>query len=477
MIGETLNGRYRVLSLLGTGRCGQTYLGSDIQANKSVPCVIKEFEPEAKDTLSLRKAKYLFAREVKILQILGKCDRIAALLGYFRQDDKFYLVHEYVDGTDLTPELGAQPWQAFEVLDLLREILEILEVVHQEKIIHQDIKPSNIIRRKSDGKLMLIDFGSVKKINHQMANSEGNTSLTEPIGTPGYMAPEQKSMKPRLASDIYSVGMIGIYALTGVEPQDIALDRDTEVVQWHNLVQVEPKFTKFLDRMVSPKFNQRYSSASEALKIVRNLKLGRKLFDIKTIIGAGALLLVIAGAGYYYWRLESSLTQTSEVEMFEQDRTQFPFLFRHDATGVSMKYPSSWKLSQPEQNRGTIAKLTPQKDQSYLIPPQVSIKVELSNTESLEKYTTNEVYQITQLAQAKIIDSRPISFAGGDGHKIIYILVNPDNNLEQKYLQIWTLKSDRAYKVTYHATTGDYPNFASTVEQEMIPSIKINPKP
>ena len=99
----------------------------------------------------------------------------------------------------------------------------------------------------------------------------------------------------------------------------------------------------------------------------------------------------------------------------------------------------------------------------------------MSNTESLEKYTTNEVYQITQLPQAKIIDSRPVSFAGRDGHKIVYTLVNPNNNLEQKYLQIWTLKSDRAYKVSYHATIGDYANFASTVEQEMIPSIKINP--
>jgi len=220
MIGETLDGHYRVLSLLGTGRCGHTYLGLDIKATPEVRCVIKQFEPEAKDTLSLRKAKYLFAREVKNLQILGKSDRIPDLLGYFRQGEKFYLVHEYVEGKDLTHELGEQPWQDVQVLGLLKEILEIVEVAHQEKVIHQDIKPSNIIRRKSDGKLMLIDFGSVKKINNQMANSEGNTSLTKPIGTPGYMAPEQKSIRSKLASDIYSVGMIGIYALTGVEPKD-----------------------------------------------------------------------------------------------------------------------------------------------------------------------------------------------------------------------------------------------------------------
>ena len=474
MIGETLDRRYRVLSLLGTGTCGQTYLGSNIQTKQETPCVIKQFEPEAKDALSLRKAKYLFAREVKILQILGKSDRIPNLLGYFRQGEKFYLVHEYVEGTDLTEELGDRQWTGVEVLGLLREVLEIVEVAHREKVIHQDIKPSNIIRRKSDGKLMLIDFGSVKKINNQMANAEGNTSITVPIGTAGYMAPEQKSMKPKLASDIYAVGMIGIYALTGVEPEDIPLDHDTEVVQWKNLVKVEPKLTRVLDRMVSPDFNQRYSSASEAFKTVRGLKLGNKLLDIKTIIGTGTLLLILAGTGLYYWRLESSLSKTSEVEMFEQDRTQFPFLYRNDANGISMKYPSSWKLTQSGEEQDTIAKLMPQEEQSYLITPEVSIEVEESNTESLEQYTINEVYQITQLPQAKIIDSRPIPFAQRVGHKVIYTMVNPDNNLEQQYLQFWTLKGDRAYKVTYKASTDDYSNFVSTVEQEMIPSLKIN---
>ena len=76
MIGETLNKRYRVLRILGSGRCGKTFLAEDNKATVKPRCVIKQFEPEAKDTLSLRKAKYLFAREVKVLKILGKSDRI-----------------------------------------------------------------------------------------------------------------------------------------------------------------------------------------------------------------------------------------------------------------------------------------------------------------------------------------------------------------------------------------------------------------
>ena len=137
MIGD-LNERYRILSILGTGRCGKTFLVEDTQSKGLVSCVIKQFEPEAKDPLSLRKAKYLFAREVKTLKILGQSDRIPDLLDYFRQGEGLYLVHEFVNGTDLAQELG-KPWTKIKVLNLLQEILEIVEVAHREQVIHQDI--------------------------------------------------------------------------------------------------------------------------------------------------------------------------------------------------------------------------------------------------------------------------------------------------------------------------------------------------
>jgi eukaryotic-like serine/threonine-protein kinase len=479
MIGSTLNKRYFIVSLLGTGEYGKTYLAEDRQNPKNPRCVIKEFEPKAKDTISLRKAKYLLAREAKILKILGHSDRIPELLAYFQAGNKFYLVHQLIEGTDLTQELGSgKQWTAEQVVGLLREILEIVEVAHQEKVIHQDIKPSNIIRRKSDGKLMLIDFGSVKKLHNQMANAEGKTELTVPIGTEGYMSPEQKSIKPRLASDIYGVGMIGILALTGVEPKNIPWDYDTEIVQWKGLAQVDEKLSRVLDRMIFPDFRQRYTSATEALKVVRNLKLSKKLklLDFKTIIGAGVFLLGISGAGYYYWQLESSLSKMPDASgYYETEPEQFPFIFRNAKYGIEMKYPFDWKLSEPKQSERAIAQFVPEKSQSDLIPPKVQIEVTPSNNTLLEQYTTDAVYQITKLPQVKIIDSRPIKFARGDGHKIIYTAVNPENNIELQYLQIWTIKGDRIYTIIYQANLEQYDNFAAIVENEMLESLKITP--
>lgn len=77
------------------------------------------------------------------------------------------------------------------------------------------------------------------------------------------------------------------------------------------------------------------------------------------------------------------------------------------------------------------------------------------------------------MPQAKIIDSYPTNFAGGKGHKIIYTALDPDNNLEQKYLQIWTLKGDRAYTATYQATTKNFQDFAETVENKIFETINI----
>ena len=476
MIGEILNKRYSIISLLGTGLYGQTYLAKDSQAKGDSRCVVKEFEPKAKDTLSLRKAKYLFAREIKILKILGKSDRIPNLIGHFRQEDKFYLVHQFIDGTDLAADLGNKKWSPERVAELLKEILEIVEVAHKEKVIHQDIKPSNIIRRKADGKLMLIDFGSVKKLNNQMANAEGKTQLTVPIGTEGYIAPEQKSIKPRLASDIYGVGMIGIYALTGVEPKNIPLDHETETVQWHNLISTDETLTKVLDHMVSPDFKQRYTSASEALKTVRTLKLGKKLLDFRTIAGAGILLLGIAGAGYYYLQLETALDKPPDVAgYYEAEKDEFPFLYRNPKYGIEMKYPFDWRVNESEASKTKIAKFFPQDSQSYLIVPEVEIQATPANGTVLGKHTTDAVYQITQLPQAKIIDSRPIKFGKGDGHKVVYTAANPDNKIEKKYLEIWTIKGDRIYTVSYQAKSDEYDNFIDLVEDEMLKSLKITP--
>ncbi|GGA18201.1 hypothetical protein CYANOKiyG1_32580 [Okeania sp. KiyG1] len=123
------------------------------------------------------------------------------------------------------------------------------------------------MRRKSDKKIVLIDFGAVKEINVlTTANQPGTTTLTVAVGTPEYMPSEQAIGKPKLSSDIYAVGMVGIKALTGKNPGNLPKDPNTGNVIWRNEAQVSNYLANILDRMVHEYFPQRYENAKEVLE-------------------------------------------------------------------------------------------------------------------------------------------------------------------------------------------------------------------
>ncbi|WP_396336448.1 WG repeat-containing protein [Fischerella sp. JS2] len=230
-------------------------------------CVVKHLKPTSPDPSVLPIARRLFETEAQVLYQLGQNDRIPRLFAHFEENGEFYLVQEFVDGHDLSKELT--PGRRFsenEVVRLLQETLEVLAIVHQRNIVHRDIKPQNLMRRRSDGKIVLIDFGAVKEIGSLAMNTQGQVRSTIAIGTPGYMPTEQANRDPKLCSDIYAVGMIGIQALTGLMPQQLLLDNTTGELIWRNYVQVSDKLANILTKMVRYHFSQRYQSASEALQ-------------------------------------------------------------------------------------------------------------------------------------------------------------------------------------------------------------------
>ncbi|PLZ66879.1 protein kinase domain-containing protein, partial [Fischerella thermalis] len=151
---------------------------------------------------------------------------------------------------------------------LLKEILEVLAVVHEHGVIHRDIKLQNIMRRQ-DGKIVLIDFGSVKEIKSLATNTEGEVNSTIVIGTPGYIPNEQANGKPRLSSDVYAVGMLGIQALTGVQPRKLPTDPADGEVVWRNLVSISNELADILTKMVRCNFKERYQTAAEALQALQ----------------------------------------------------------------------------------------------------------------------------------------------------------------------------------------------------------------
>ena len=214
----------------------------------------------------------MFDSEAETLYKLGKLhDQIPSLWAHFEEHGEFYLVQDFIAGQDLTKELT--PGRKFSesyTITLLCDILEILAVVHQQNVIHRDIKPANIMRRH-DGKIVLIDFGAVKQVSTIVVNVDGQSSSTIAIGSSGYMPSEQANRRPKLASDIHAVGMIGIQALTGQPPFKLPEDLNTGEIIWRERATVSNYLANILDKMVRDHFSQRYQNAGEALQAILSL--------------------------------------------------------------------------------------------------------------------------------------------------------------------------------------------------------------
>ena len=288
--GKILRNHYKIIDTLGSGGFGDTYLAQDLDLPGKPKCVVKHLKPKgskksdlpfpqrlipwfskikSSDPEVLAIAQKLFEREAQTLYKLGKdSDRTPKLFAHFQEGREFYLVQEYIEGHDISRELtpGRKLSESYTIA-LLIGILEALAVAHQNNIIHRDIKPQNLMRRKSDNKIVLIDFGAVKEISVLTKGQQpGTTTLTVAVGTPGYIPSEQSNGKPKLSSDIYAVGMVGIKALTGKNPENLPTDSKTENIIWRNEAQVSDYLANILDRMVHEYFSQRYENAMEVLE-------------------------------------------------------------------------------------------------------------------------------------------------------------------------------------------------------------------
>lgn len=261
-----VGGRYETLRELGRGGFGKSYLAEDTYRRGSPKCVVKRIKPQSKLPTILQKARALFETEAQALYDLGKHDQIPKLYEHVEQNGEFFLVQEMVDGHDLRQSfvLGDR-WDEKNLVILLRDVLEILDVVHQQQVVHQDINPQNLLRRWRDKKLVLIDFSGVKAIRSLTVNAQGDSIVTQPTGTPGYMPPEQAQGKPQPCSDIYALGMIAIQAVTGYMPNQLPRHPQTQEIEWHDQAQLSPELTLILDTMVRFDPTQRYQSAGEVL--------------------------------------------------------------------------------------------------------------------------------------------------------------------------------------------------------------------
>lgn len=261
-----LNNRFRILKQLAKGGFGATYLAEDTHMLSRRHCVVKQLQPEVPNQSCYEIALKKFKEEAAVLEQL-KHDQIPQLYGYFEQESRLFLIQEWIDGPTLGEKVRALgQLSAEEVQQMLLRVLPVLEYLHNFKVIHRDIKPDNLILRQVDSRPVLIDFGSMKRHLKTRISFSGSVVDSVIIGTEGFMSPEQAAQRTVYASDLYSLGMTAIYALTAKLPVEMESDYETGQFRWRQYApHVSDHLADILNKATEFSPLDRFSTATEML--------------------------------------------------------------------------------------------------------------------------------------------------------------------------------------------------------------------
>lgn len=211
-----------------------------------------------------------FEQEARILFNLGQHPQIPQLLAYFSEGGCLYLVYEQISGQPLTELLTGKPWSESAVISLLRSLLNVLEFIQQNNVIHCNLNPDNIIQ--VGNRFIIIDFATVKEVMYPNQSIVSQSTYAQ--GMTGYMSPEQLMGFTTFASDIYAIGRIAIHALTGIHPRRLRINRQTGNLIWRDRVQgaeISDCLAEVIDRAIHYYFLERYQSATEMLESLNDL--------------------------------------------------------------------------------------------------------------------------------------------------------------------------------------------------------------
>jgi serine/threonine-protein kinase PpkA len=248
----------KVLRMIGEGGMSRVYLAS--REGDDEPLVVKILRSEVTGD---KKALARFLEEYNLVERINS-RHVAKIHGHGVSGEHAYLVMEFFDGGDLDKRLKGRAIEPDEALQIFRELMFALGDIHEQGVLHRDLKPQNLMFR-ADGTLAILDFGIAKHID-----AVDRTGHGEILGTPRYMSPEQvRSMTLDLRTDIYSAGVLLYQMLAGQH----LFDGETAVeVALHHMNTQPPdlpvhlgQFQRLLDKLLDKDRDARFRNADEVI--------------------------------------------------------------------------------------------------------------------------------------------------------------------------------------------------------------------
>lgn len=265
MIGKILADRYQITEVRDSGR---VLVAEDTHRPGYPLCLIQRLQGAVSNPQGFQIAKLILEQRVEAIGRLGKYSQIPAVLTFFELDQGLYLLEEMVMGHPLSQELiPGTPWPEAQTISLVRELLEMLIYMHQHDVVLRGFRPDNLIRRQTDSKLVIVNLLLLPpRPRPAQATTQSGSNPLELSQI--YMPSEQIQGNPVFNSNLYSLGMMALQALTGLAP--VALPEIKS--HWHDRIAVSPKFSAFLDRMLAEEPRDRYRSAKEALQTLEQVR-------------------------------------------------------------------------------------------------------------------------------------------------------------------------------------------------------------
>lgn len=273
LIGQTLDGRYRVDAVLGQGGMGMVFRG--VQTSMQRPVALKTLHPQ----LALAPSFFeRFKREAEIASRLHHPNIITIFDFGQTADGMCYFVMELLEGESLRQRVKRQgPMTLREAAAVVEQTALGVGHAHKQNVIHRDIKPHNVMLTQVDGNeyVKVLDFGLVKALEQE--DEEHLTSTGQVLGTPQYMPPEQAGGEVvDQRSDLYSLAGVFFYCLTGHSPfgansvrkaLTAALQGTVPVVATYRQGAPVPEaIDRFIAKGLKPEKEDRFQSADEFIQ-------------------------------------------------------------------------------------------------------------------------------------------------------------------------------------------------------------------